>query len=867
MTILTGNVARLGRLAVALALAASMAWAGQTAPDAAGYTGTDSAVYSFIDLTVGGGGGSVLANTDDAVTLLTLPFSFGFYGKSYSLLCVSSNGLAYFVTAASACVESGDFQNVDLTAAGPPGNLPAAIPYWTDLTFNVPGGGAIYYQSQGAAPSRKFIVQWNRAYPQATVLSANPVTFEMLLYESSNQILFQYKTVNLGSANPAARGAQSTVGIRDASGNTGNRVTEWSYDAAVLNDGSALLFAPATPTIAWSKPAAIAYGTALSAAQLNATASVPGTFVYAPAAGTVLPAGNQTLSVTFTPTDAADYATATASVTITVNPGVATVTLGNLTQTYTGGALTPAATTSPSGLSIAWTGAPQTNPGSYPVTAAISNSNYQGSASGTFTIDKGTPVIAWSTPAAITYGAALTGAQLNATTSVPGTFVYTPALGTVLPAGSDTLSVTFTPTDATDYASTTMTESITVGKATPTVTWPAPSAITYGMALSNTQLNATATVAGTFVYTPPVGALLNAGIGQTLSVTFTPANQTDYSTATARVSITVLKATPVIAWSNPANIPYGAALGGAQLNATASVPGTYAYTPPAGTVLNPGSGQTLSVVFTPSDLGDYNTAAAAVSINVLSGCVYVLAPSSTSVTMSGNPSLTSSCGIYVDSNSSSAMVLSGSPAITVTGGGTTNIVGWYTASGSPAISPAPQKLLAAVPDPFAGLAEPAPNSNCQDSSGAVSLSGSTSKTLNPGTYCHAISMSGSSSLTLNPGLYILKGGIAMSGTAGITGNQVTLFTYSGSMSLSGTGGINITAPSSSSGSAYAGIAIFQSRSDSSAATLSGGSAQKITGAVYLPDATLTYSGGSSASVGSITALAVKEIVISGNSHI
>jgi large repetitive protein len=47
---------------------------------------------------------------------------------------------------------------------------------------------------------------------------------------------------------------------------------------------------------------------------------VPGTFVYSPAAGTVLAAGTQTLSVTFTPNDATDYATATATVTITVKP-------------------------------------------------------------------------------------------------------------------------------------------------------------------------------------------------------------------------------------------------------------------------------------------------------------------------------------------------------------------------------------------------------------------------------------------------------------------------------------------------------------------------------------------------------------------
>ena len=79
----------------------------------------------------------------------------------------------------------------------------------------------------------------------------------------------------------------------------------------------------ATPTVTWFTPAPISYGTKLSATQLNATAtangaSLAGTFVYTPAAGSLLPPGTQTLSVTFTPTDAAHYNAASKSVTISV---------------------------------------------------------------------------------------------------------------------------------------------------------------------------------------------------------------------------------------------------------------------------------------------------------------------------------------------------------------------------------------------------------------------------------------------------------------------------------------------------------------------------------------------------------------------
>src|SRR6185503_1665683 len=176
--------------------------------------------------------------------------------------------------------------------------------------------------------------------------------------------------------------------------------------------------------------------------------------------------------------------------------------------------------------------------------------------------------------------------QLNATANVPGTFVYTPVAGTVLDAGAHTLSVSFTPTDAANYSGATATTTITVLKASTTITWSTPADITYGTALGATQLNATANVPGTFVYSPAVGTVLNAGANQTLSVTFTPTDATNYSGATATTTITVLKASTTISWTAPADITYGTALSATQLNATANVPGTFVYSPVAGTVLN-----------------------------------------------------------------------------------------------------------------------------------------------------------------------------------------------------------------------------------------------------------------------------------------
>jgi hypothetical protein len=85
------------------------------------------------------------------------------------------------------------------------------------------------------------------------------------------------------------------------------------------SDSGNLTVSQATPTITWANPADITAGTALSATQFDATASVPGTLTYTPAAGMTLSAGsNQTLTVNFTPSDAIDYTTATATAKINV---------------------------------------------------------------------------------------------------------------------------------------------------------------------------------------------------------------------------------------------------------------------------------------------------------------------------------------------------------------------------------------------------------------------------------------------------------------------------------------------------------------------------------------------------------------------
>src|SRR5205814_2471645 len=199
------------------------------------------------------------------------------------------------------------------------------------------------------------------------------------------------------------------------------------------------------------------------------------------------------------------------------------------------------------------------------------------------TVTQAAPVITWADPASVTYGTALSATQLNATASVPGTLVYTPAAGSIPAAGTDMLSVTFTPTDTVNYTTATATVQLTITQAAPIITWATPASIFYGTALSTTQLDATASIPGTLVYTPAAGSIPAAGT-DTLSVTFTPTDTTNYTTATKKVQITVSQAAPVITWADPASITYGTALSATQLNATASVLGSLVYSPAAGSI-------------------------------------------------------------------------------------------------------------------------------------------------------------------------------------------------------------------------------------------------------------------------------------------
>ena len=233
--------------------------------DSFGYTATNAVVYSFIDISRTGTG--VLANVDDGTATLTLPFGFKFYGTTYTSLCASSNGIVSF----GGC-PTDDVTTRDLTAQPTPGNLPVIAPFWMDLTFAIPGAGALYYQTLGTAGARQFVVEWNNV---RALNGTDPLSFEVVLQEGTNLISFQYNRVD--SANPSVNlGAGATVGIAAANGVASKYRYQWSRNTPVIQDSTAIRFTP--PAGAGAVDVSVSINVTTSAFVLNrATALYSGT--------------------------------------------------------------------------------------------------------------------------------------------------------------------------------------------------------------------------------------------------------------------------------------------------------------------------------------------------------------------------------------------------------------------------------------------------------------------------------------------------------------------------------------------------------------------------------------------------------------
>ena len=247
------------------------------------------------------------------------------------------------------------------------------------------------------------------------------------------------------------------------------------------------------------------------------------------------------------------------------------------TQTYGVGPVTLTATAS-SGLPVSYsiTAGPATVSGNVVTIIGAGSVTVQASQAGnaqyapatpvsqTFIVNQAATTVVWSNPAAITYGTALSGTQLDATATPvsAGNYVYTPAAGTVIDGGSQTLSVQFTPSNN-NYAISTGSVTLQVKQAGQTITFTqnAPQVAPYN---SSFTIAATAT-SGLLVSFSSSGVCTNVGATFTMTnstgtcnVIAKQAGNANYLAApTVTETATATKATPAVTFTGaPAIAPY-----------------------------------------------------------------------------------------------------------------------------------------------------------------------------------------------------------------------------------------------------------------------------------------------------------------------
>jgi hypothetical protein len=307
-----------------------------------------------------------------------------------------------------------------------------------------------------------------------------------------------------------------------------------------------------------------------------------------------------------------------ATITITKAPSTTTLTCP-ASVTYTGAALTPCSVTV-TGASLNLTPAANyannTNVGTATASYTYAgDSNHDGSSdSKNFEITKANATIS-VTPYSVTYDGNSHTATGTATGVNGESLIGLGLSGTTHTNAGTYNGDVWTFTDVTgNYNNTSGTVDDSISQATANITVNGYSGVYDGNAHG-------ATGSATGVNGENLTSLLNLGAsftnvpGGTAHWTF--AGNANYAPASGNATITITKATPVITWNNPADIVYGTALGAAQLNATANVPGSFNYTPASGTVLSAGAGQSLLASFTLTDTTNYNPASKNVQINVV----------------------------------------------------------------------------------------------------------------------------------------------------------------------------------------------------------------------------------------------------------
>lgn len=172
------------------------------------YTTIDDCNNAFEDISGTGALAAFASSGDDNAEEVPVGFTFTFFNDDHNSVWISSNGLMVFPPSTEA--DADDFSNDVIPSTIIPNNFIA--PLWDDLTTSA-ATATVHYETQGAAPNRRLIVQWTNV-PELAATVTN--TFQAILSEGSNKIELRY-----GPIDPQTTANDYTVGVENQTGTAG----------------------------------------------------------------------------------------------------------------------------------------------------------------------------------------------------------------------------------------------------------------------------------------------------------------------------------------------------------------------------------------------------------------------------------------------------------------------------------------------------------------------------------------------------------------------------------------------------------------------------------------------------------------------
>jgi subtilisin family serine protease len=283
--------------------------------------------YGYRDITATG---TNLNFGDDSTAQITPGFPILFGGSSFNTLFVSNNGNVNFTTFFP------DFTNSSLT--GPPASAIGTLvaPFWDDL-YSLSGTPQnVFWVVTGTSPSRELVVEWRDVrHFSCNADTTATVRFQVVFFEGSSDILFNYAdTVFGGACTTADGGASATVGVQTSS----NQATTYSFNSPSLIDGAALLWTLAAPPSLGVTPPSLNFGDVAvgSSKDLTFTVQNTGGGTLTVSASTASP-----FSIQSPPSPFNVGGGATQAVTVRFTPTSTGVAGGNVNFTSNGGTSSP----------------------------------------------------------------------------------------------------------------------------------------------------------------------------------------------------------------------------------------------------------------------------------------------------------------------------------------------------------------------------------------------------------------------------------------------------------------------------------------------------------------------------------------------